>query len=164
MKSIKFLLLLHLIFLLVGCATKYGYNKNVDFSRFKTFEWHSLTADSDIDESTKDFVKNEINRKFLEKGLALAPETPDFLVSAYIGKNVKLKATDFGATLTKNQIERIQYVEGSLVLTFSDANSKELIWWGSVQAKFNKNFSREKKEEIARKAITEILDKYPPMP
>jgi hypothetical protein len=152
------------MFLLTGCATKYSYNKNVDFSRLETFKWHSLTADSDIDESTKEFVSNEINQKLLGKGLTLASETPDFLISGYIGKKIKFKATDFGATLTKKQIEQIQYVEGSLVLIFSDANSKELIWWGSVQAKFNKNFSREKKEEIARKAIDKILSKYPPIP
>ena len=166
MKSMRVLFVLHLVFLLIGCATtvKYDHDKTVDFSSFKTFEWISLTADPDIAESTKDFVKNEINQKLAEKGATLSSDTPDFIISAYIGKNIKLKASDFGVNFTSHQIEKLQYVEGSLVLIFSDAKSRELIWWGSVQAKFSKNLSREKKEKIAKKAIAKILNKYPPMP
>ena len=164
MKRIQFFLFFFLIFFFFGCAAKHGYNKTVDFSSLKTFGWLSLTADPDITESTKDFVKKEINQKLIEKGLTLAPETPDFLVSAYIGKDVKLKASDFGTKLTPSQLEKIQYIEGSLSLIFKDAESKEMIWWGSVKAKFNKNYPSEKKEKISRKAIAEILDKYPPVP
>ena len=164
MNFMKTFFFLYAIYLLAGCAAKHGYNKTVDFSNLKTFEWLSLTADPDITEATKDFVKNEINQKLIEKGLTPTPDTPDFLVSAHIGKDIKLKASDFWVKLTPNQLEKIQYVEGSLSLVFKDSKSKEMIWWGSVQAKLSKNYPQKKKEKIAGKAIAEVLDKYPRVP
>jgi len=153
-----------MIYLLLGCATtvKFDYDGAVDFSKLKTFQWTSISAFSDVDGSIKDFVKKEINKNLFEKGFAVTSDTPDFLVSAHIRKDVKAKASDLGLNLTPKQVEDLQYLEGSLILVFSNSKSGEPIWWGTVKTKFNKDYSREKKKKIAIQAVAKVLKKFPP--
>ena len=160
----RMMLIVSMMCLLTGCATtvKYDYDGAVDFSKLKTFQWTSISAFSDVDESVKDFVQKEINKSLFEKGFTLASETPGFLVSAHIRKDVKTKDSDLKLNLTSDQVEDVQYLEGSLILVFSNSTSGAPIWWGAVQTRLDKDYPKEKKKQIVIQAVAKILNKFPP--
>ena len=153
-----------LIFLLIGCSPiiKYNYDKGVDFSEIKAFDWVPVSADPDITEEIIEFIQNEVNVQFTAKGFEMSSDSPDFLVAASIGKETRYRVSDSGATYRPHQLEQVSYSKGSLLLILLDARSKAMIWWGEASVEFSKRTNQEKKEKKARKAVKNLFKEFPP--
>ena len=92
MKRLNLFLVLLGSGLFMGCMTMrlpYDYNREIDFARYKTFNWHSAKSR----ESTQPVVKNTIldNRfkhvlkeEFLIKGYTFDAKQPDILVAYHV--------------------------------------------------------------------------------
>jgi hypothetical protein len=165
MKLLKFTLLLGIVCLLMGCAAaaRYNFDKGTDFSNVKTYDWVPVSADPDIPIANIDFVKNEVDNRLSRNGFKITTEDPDFLIAASMEPKKGLRASNFGNRLTPQQIEKISYNEGSLILIFLDGTTKAKIWWGGARADLGKNMEQKKKEERVKKAIKELLKNFPPV-
>ena len=71
---------------------------------------------------------------------------PDFLIALHGGKQTKLDITDWGYSYGRHGRFRggpiisgdvYEYEEGTLILDFVDAQSKELIWRGKAQGEID---------------------------
>jgi hypothetical protein len=175
MKAIKIFLVLLFIGFTVSCATynvKYDYDLQANFAEFKTFDWMQVPEKSDIDSLILQRVKNAVNAELKAKGLTLSSNNPDFLIAEHLGKNAKVRVTDwgygysaygrYGRSWGSRGISTHQYEEGFLILDFVDIKSKKLIWRGSATAVVQNVNTPEKSEKLINAAVKAILKKYPP--
>jgi hypothetical protein len=55
-----------------------------------------------------------------------------------------------------------QYDEGTFLLDIVNSQTKKLIWRGTAMDTVQKSDSPEKREERMNKAVTDMLQKFPP--
>jgi hypothetical protein len=175
------LLPLSAIFLVMGvaaCSTmriSYDYDPQTDFSNRKTFGWYPVPGQEQEDELVIKQVKSEVNQQLESKGLKWEPEKPDFMIVIHGGKVSKVDIVDWGYSYggpgrygrygpysTSRRIDVHEYEEGSLILDFVNAESKELIWRGTATDALEPNDTPDERRKQIHEAVTKILRKYPP--
>lgn len=164
-----------------GCSSveiNHDYDRNVDFSRFKSFAWiqepvtdvsgdarSARQRNSLLDKRIRGAVNDELERK----GLAVDTDAPDLFVAYHTGVQDKVDVTDWGYSYRDyywgaggRDIDVYQYQEGTLIIDLIDANSKDLVWRGSAKGTLDENPSPEQQEQKIRDVVQQILDDYPP--
>ena len=155
-----------------------GYDKSADFSKYKTYTW----ADPPMPPARPVLFETVCGRTEVElqaKGLTKLPKDGDLTLipsggigfgfageastpysPTYAGPPPVLNATVWtGPTGTSSA--GVYVTEGTFMLTFIDRATNTVVWSGSVK----QNLDIEKKNkslELANKAVTKLLDKYPP--
>ena len=170
MKAIMVILVLFFIGLTVSCATygvKHDYDLQANFAEFKTFDWMQVPEKADIDSLILQRVKSAVNAELKAKGLTLSSNNPDFLIAEHLGKNAKVRVSNYGYGYGYRYrgyrgVSAYQYEEGVLILDFVDIKSKKLIWRGSATAVVQNVNTPEKSEKLINGAVKAILKKYPP--
>jgi hypothetical protein len=170
MKAIRVILVLFFIGFTVSCATygvKHDYDLQANFAEFKTFDWMQVPEKANIDSLILQRVKNAVNAELKAKGLTLSSNNPDFLIAEHLGKNAKVRVSNWGYGYGYRYrgyggISAYQYEEGVLILDFVDIKSKKLIWRGSATAVVQNVNTPEKSEKLINAAVKAILKKYPP--
>jgi hypothetical protein len=174
MKTIKILPLL-LLFVFASCSSvrvNQDYDKNTDFSQYKTYAYQKSGIDkvtiSDLD---KKRILRSIDEVMLTKGLTKS-ETPDLLINFFTKEHEKVAVNQFDSgwgfgwnygwnpygwgTVTSVT----NYSEGTLTIDIIDAKKKELIWQGEGEGVLTKK--TEKKDENIKEFVDKILAQYPP--
>jgi hypothetical protein len=178
MKAIKIFLILLFIGSTLSCSiygVRHDYDRQADFTEFKTFNWMQIPEKAGIDSIVLQRVKNAVNAELKAKGLMITSNNPDFLIAEHLGKKNKVQVTDwgydygsygryrrYGGYRGSGGVSTYQYEEGILILDFVDAKSKKLIWRGTAKAKVQNVNTPEKSEKIINAAVKKILGKYPP--
>ncbi|MBC7524304.1 MAG: DUF4136 domain-containing protein [Flavobacterium sp.] len=174
MKTIKFIPVLFL-FILASCSSvrvNADYDKNVDFSSFKTYAYHKNGIDKvEISDLDKRRILRAIDAEMLSKGLTKS-ESPDLLVNIFTKEREQVDVNQFNAGWGfgwgfgwspffyggNTSINR--YTEGTLYIDLIDAKKKELIWQGDGEGVLTQN--TEKKDQVINEFVTKILAQYPP--
>ena len=178
-----FLLTLGLILIfsanLLAQKVKVDFDKEVDFSKYKTYTF--LTWQDDIDQLMNDFDKKRIRDAFKEqmdmRELEMVESGADMTLSLYLVIDQKTSVTGYtnyygGAGMgyrrggmgwgmghsTTNYTEN-DYLEGTMVLDVFDGKSKDQIWQavgvGTVTEK------PEKREKSIPKSVKKLMKKFP---
>jgi hypothetical protein len=178
-----FLLTLGLILIfsanLLAQKVKVDFDKEVDFSKYKTYTF--LTWQDDIDQLMNDFDKKRIRDAFKEqmdiRELEMVESGADMTLSLYLVIDQKTSVTGYtnyygGAGMgyrrggmgwgmghsTTNYTEN-DYLEGTMVLDVFDGESKDQIWQavgvGTVTEK------PEKREKSIPKSVKKLMKKFP---
>ena len=180
MKAIHAFFVLFLMGFVVSCSTIYGvqydYDKQADFKSLKTYDWMTVPEKANIDSLNVERVKKAVNAELQAKGLMMTSNNPDFLIAEHLEKKMKSQASNwvygygpYGIPQGTHPAEfsgrtTDQYEEGSLILDFVDAKSKEMIWRGVGKAEVNTADTPENKEKLINEAVHEILKNFPPKP
>jgi hypothetical protein len=177
MKRFRIMGFLMCFAVLSACATiydvKYDYDQQIDFQRLKTYDWMPVPDGAVKNELVMELVKNATDAELAAKGLEKEPAAPDFLVVGHVSAKEVIEVDNWGYGYGPYDMYRggywgpggvatYRFEEGSLVLDFVDTNTKRLIWRGSAKAEIDAVDSAEKSWEIIKKAVKEILKKYPP--
>ncbi|WP_394759061.1 DUF4136 domain-containing protein [Flavobacterium sp.] len=174
MKTIQ-LVSLFSLFLLASCSAvrvNSDYEKNVDFTLYKTYAFHRTGIDKvEISDIDKKRILRSIDEEMTLKGFTKS-ESPDLLINfttkAEKNINVNQFYTGFGygwgygwnpywggnASVYTN-------TEGTLIIDLIDAKKKELIWQGEGIGYLTKNTN--KKDENIKCFVSKILTQYPPI-
>ena len=163
--------------LTLGCATyttNYDYDPSVQFTELRNFNWLNPPGSGQaMDELTVKRIKAAVERELAEKGYSMDTSNPDFLIAAHGGKETNVDVVDWGYTYRGTnhynygyarggrRIDVYEYQEGTLILDFVDATSRELIWRGSVSKVIDPNASPEKRDKTVNEAVTKVLDNFP---
>jgi hypothetical protein len=164
--------------LTLGCATyttTYDYDPSVRFAELRNFNWlNPPSGGQAMDELTVKRIKASVERQLAEKGYTMDTSNPDFLITAHGGKEKKVDVVDWGYTYRGSNhynygfdgrnrpIDVYEYQEGTLILDFVDAASRELIWRGSVSKVIDPSASPEKRDKTINEAVAKVLEKFPP--
>ncbi|MCI0348851.1 MAG: DUF4136 domain-containing protein [Acidobacteriales bacterium] len=149
-----------------------GYDKQADFSQFKTYAWmpRQVPVARPI---LAAHITGTTDEEFAKKGLQKVDSNPDLLITQYGGVDPEggVVATDptylaYGGTpppVWTGAIPAVatQAQEGYLTMDVVDAKNKQLLWRGKVKVKLDYEH-KEKALNQVEKAVAKLLAKYPP--
>jgi hypothetical protein len=182
MKRILFLSTL-ILFLAISCAfgqdVRYNFDKDTNFSKFKTYEWVILkdapTANDLVTKQLKDAVDAELATKGLTK---IDDDTANLFIGYQAGVGQEKQFTSFssdwgygggwyrggwygpGGGTTTGSTSTI-YV-GQLVLDMYDSANRDLVWRGVASKTLDSKAKPDKQQKNLTKAVKKLLKNYPP--
>lgn len=165
---------------LSGQKIKTGYDKGVDFKKFKTYSWSAPEMPVTrpvLYAAIMGWVDTELKAKGLKKveqdgELALIPASGmEFAVNmaagtpilpTYGGQPPSIDATRWTGAAGAAYTAAGPYVpEGMLALTFVDRASNRIVWNGTVKEKLDVE-NKEKSLDHIHKAVVKLIKKFPP--
>jgi hypothetical protein len=190
MKKIE---LLSIALLLLAASTaagqdvRYNFDKDTDFSKFKTFKWVTI-KDSKLDDLRDKQIKDAVEAELAKKGLTKTEAgTADLYVGYQAGIGTEKQFTSYntgwgygpgwygggwyggggvwhggGGGMTTGQTSTI-YV-GQLAVDFYDSKNHDLVWRGVASKTLDPKAKPEKQQKNLDKAVAKLLKNYPPPP
>src|ERR1700716_4333858 len=176
MKRVLFLSTL-ILFLAISCAfgqdVRYNFDKDTNFSKFKTYEWVILkdapTANDLVTKQLKDAVDAELATKGLTK---IDDDTANLFIGYQAGVGQEKQFTSFssdwgygggwygpGGGTTTGSTSTI-YV-GQLVLDMYDSANRDLVWRGVASKTLDSKAKPDKQQKNLAKAVKKLLKNYP---
>lgn len=179
------------IILLGSCSTvKFNSQKDgdVDFSKFKTMSYYGWTKESDsiLNEFDKKRIESAFAQEFKDRGLTFVEKGGDLIVSLFIVVDQKTGTTAYtnhygaggpygyyggyrygarwgwGMGYATTSYSEYDYMVGTLVCDVFDAETKNLIWQGTVSGQIDDN-PKNRERNIPRIA-KELMKRYPVKP
>ena len=174
MKTIK-ILPAFLILIMISCGSvrvSTDYDKNVDFTQYKTFAYYKTGIDKvEISDLDKKRILRSIDEVMIAKGFTKS-ETPDLLINinAKSERNVNVNQFSVGygygwgmgwSPFFGGTTNLSSSTDGILTIDLIDAKKKELIWQGEGTGFLTKD--TDEKDENIKDFVTKILAQYPPV-
>jgi Domain of unknown function (DUF4136) len=161
---------------------RYNFDKDTDFSKFKTYKWVTLKDASQLNDIMDKDIKAAIETELAAKGLTKTEDDSADLYIGYqgdIGKEKQFTSYNsswgYGAgwygrgwyggpstSVTTGQTSTIY--TGQLALDIYDSAHKDLIWRGVVSKTLDPKAKPEKQQKNLKKAVAKLLKNYPPKP
>lgn len=157
------------------------YDKEIDFSKYKTLSYYGWAKDSDkiINEFDRQRIEGAFATEFMKRGIELKQVGGDIVVSLFIVLDEKTGTTAYtthvgtggygygpgwgwGMGYSTTNYRDYQYTVGTLVCDVFDAGTKKLVWQGVVSGKIDDN-PNSRERNISR-VVQEIMKKYPVKP
>jgi hypothetical protein len=181
-----------LVFLFNACSgikVITDYDKTVDFSKYKTFEYYGWSQDSDklLNRFDKERIEKAFGDEFTKRGLKYVESGGDLIVTLFIVTEQKEQTTatttgmgggygygyGYGGYygygpgygwggMSHTTYNTYDYTVGTLVVDVYDATEKKLIWESSGEGTINEN--PKGKDERIPTAIEKIMKPYPVEP
>lgn len=172
--------------LFFGCSSlkiTYDYDKEVDFTKFKSLTYYGWAKNSDqvLSEYDRQRIEGAFAMEFIERGIQPKQAGGDIVVSLFVIVDQKTGTTAYtnhyggyaggygyypawgwGGGYTTTTYHDYDYLEGTLIIDVYEAETKNLIWQGVVAGKMEGN-SHSSEENIERTA-KEIMKNYPIQP
>jgi hypothetical protein len=175
------------LFVLGATATlaqdvRYDFDKDKDFSKYKTYKWVPIKGADQPDDLTAKKVTDAIDTELATKGFS---KTDSDTADLYIGyqtaigseKQFTSYSTDWGygggwgrgwygggmgSSTTYGSTSTV-YV-GQLDVSIYDSAQKQLVWRGVATKTLDPKAKPEKKEKNIAKAVQKLLKNFPPQP
>jgi Domain of unknown function (DUF4136) len=194
MKKLVFLLasvlltLVLLMFGVVGVAVaqdvRYDFDKNKDFSKYKTYKWVPIKGADQPDELTGKKLTAAVDAELATKGLTRTDSDSADLYLGYqtaIGTEKQFTSYNTGwgygpgwgsgwygygggmSTSSTYGSTSTVYI-GQLDLSVYDPVEKQLIWRGNASKTLDPKAKPEKKEKNIAKTVKKLLKNFPPTP
>lgn len=174
----NWLLVMCIVSIMGACSplkVNHDYDMTYDFTKLKTYDWTSSPAGNDKEELTMRRLEQAVNGQLQAKGYTRSGETPDFLVSVQgvrkmvsggsvgVGTSVAVPVGSRGSvSVGLGKSKSRTHEEGTLILEFTDAAAKTLVWQGTATGAMKGAASPEEQQQRINAVIAELLKKFPP--
>ena len=182
MKRILFLSTL-ILFLAISCAfgqdVRYNFDKDTNFSKFKTYKWVILKDAPKANDLVTKQLKDAVDAELATKGLTkIDDDTANLFIGYQAGVGQEKQFTSFssdwgygggwyrggwygpGGGMTTGSTSTI-YV-GQLVLDMYDSANRDLVWRGVASKTLDSKAKPDKQQKNLTKAVKKLLKNYPP--
>src|SRR4030081_805241 len=182
MKRILFLSTL-ILFLAISCAfgqdVRYNFDKDTNFSKFKTYKWGILQDAPKANDLLTKQLKDAVDAELATKGLTKTDDaTANLFIGYQAGVGQEKQFTSFssdwgygggwyrggwygpGGGMTTGSTSTI-YV-GQLVLDMYDSANRDLFWRGVANNTLDLKAKPDKQQKNLTKAVKKLLKNYPP--
>ncbi|WP_158752137.1 DUF4136 domain-containing protein [Acidobacterium sp. S8] len=182
MKRISFIWLA-LLFTIASSAlgqdVRYNFDKNADFSTFKTYKWVTLKGATPMDDLTDKQIKEAIDAQLATKGLTKVEGDDANLLIGYqaaVGTEKQFTSYDSGwgygpgwygrgwygggGGMTTGQTSTIY--TGQLAVDMYSPAGHDLVWRGVVSKTLDPKAKPDKRQKNLTKALTKLFKNYPP--
>lgn len=169
--------------LVVGSAlaqdVRYNFDKDSDFSKFKTYKWVTIQNATVPDELVDKNIKAAVDAQLAAKGLTKTDAEDADLYIGYQGAiSEEKQLTSYntgwatgtgwrrggmgagGSSISTGQTSTI-YI-GQLVIDMYDSAQKSLVWRGMVSKTIDQKAKPDKQEKNLNKAMAKLFKYYPP--
>lgn len=184
MKKLTFLILGLLLFGVSASLAqdvRYDFDKDKDFSKYKTYKWAAAKGTDQVDELTAKQITSAVDSELAKKGLEKTDQDSADLYIVYqtaIGTEKQFTSYNTGwgygpgwgagwygygglsSTTTYGSTSTV-YV-GQLDLSMYDSTQKQLVWRGVASKTLDPKAKPDKKEKNIAKAVQKLLKNYPP--
>jgi Domain of unknown function (DUF4136) len=165
----------------VAQDVRYDFDKDKDFSKYKTYKWVAIKDADQPDDLTSKKITAAIDAELSTKGLTKTDaDTADLYVGyqTAIGKEKEFTSYNTGwgygpgwgggwygggGTSTTYSSTSTVYI-GQLDISFYDSSQKQLVWRGVASKTLDPKAKPEKKEKNIAKAVSKLLKNFPPKP
>ena len=184
MKKIFLLSMTGLLLVAAAAAqdVRYNFDKDTDFSRFKTYKWVELKNGTKLDNLADQQIKDAVDAQLSAKGLSKIDDDSANLFVGYqaaVGteKQFTSYSTDWGygggwyrggwygggmgSSTTHGSTSTIY--NGQLSVDMYDTANKDLVWRGVVSKTLDPKAKPEKRQKNLTKALTKLFKNYPPV-
>ncbi|GAB4327312.1 MAG: DUF4136 domain-containing protein [Bacteroidales bacterium] len=188
-KLIHLILVLFLSGFLLSCSSvkiTADYDKTVDFSQYKTFEYYGWAPETDtrLNELDKKRIEDAFANEFYKRGLSYVQSGGDLVVTLILVIQDKTQTTThtdygprpgyyggyygygpgwgWGAGYSRSYTTSYDYKVGTLVCDVFDKKKEQLIWEGIASKTLDDN-TKDREERIAR-IVAAMMNKYPLQP
>lgn len=178
-----FVFVIALFLLALGNAfsqdVRYNFDKDTDFSKFKTYKWVTLKDAAKVNDILDKDIKAAIDNELAAKGLnKVDTDTADLYVGYQAAVGQEKQFTSYGSdwgygpgwyrggwygptsTTTTGQTSTI-YV-GQLAVDMYDSSKHALVWRGVATKTIDPKAKPDKQQKNIEKAINKLMKKYPP--
>lgn len=157
------------------------YDKETDFSEFKTYAFYKKGIDKvEISDLDKKRILRAVEKELKLKGL-VPSENPDLLVNIFTKSREKIDVYNnnyygwypwyygygygfYGPGYGFGYTNVTSSTEGTLFIDLIDARKKELSWQGIGVGLLSYHKNVDKKEARINEFVTHIMTQYPPAP
>jgi hypothetical protein len=157
-----------------SCApiyVNYDYEKNADFSQYKTYNYYS-NIETGLSELDSKRLMDVLDTEMKTKGFSLS-ETPDFYVNiksqeyqgvqqSSVGVGIGSTGRNFGGGLSMGIPIGQTNVNREIIIDFVDESNVGLFWQAVTETNYNPKSTPERKEERFRTLVQKVLSGYPP--
>jgi hypothetical protein len=166
------------ILLLSACSStsvRFDYERGVDFSQFKTFDFFEVPEDVEADPLVLKRIDRAIADQLTAKGLTQSSSDPDLMIAVHTAVKDKVDVTNWGYGYADyywhgywgpryggGGTQVTQYEEGTLIIDMVDNAEDELIWRGEASRALPYNPTAEKIDALIDDVVARILVNYPP--
>ena len=174
------------LLLLAGNAVaqdvRYNFDKEADFTKFKTYKWVDIKGAQKPNDIVDKQIKDTIDAQLATKGLTKLDTDDADLYIGYqtaIGQEKQFTSYNSGwgygpgwygggwygaggmqMSTTTGQTSTIY--TGQLALDMYESAKKDLVWRGTVSKTIDQKAKPDKQQKNLTKAITKLLKNYPP--
>lgn len=183
MKRISFIWLALLV-MIAGSAfgqdVRYNYDKEADFSKFKTYKWVAIKGANPVDDLVDKQIKDSIDAQLATKGLTkVEGDTADLFIGYQTAVGTEKQYTSFdtgwgygpgwgrggwygggAGGMTTGQTSTIY--TGQLALDMYDSSKHNLVWRGVASKTLDPKAKPDKRQKNLNKATAKMLKNYPP--
>lgn len=168
--------LIPFLFVVVACSTikvTYDYDRETDFSKFKTYSFSEETMNLGIDQLNRDRILKAVETELAAKGFSKS-DNPDAIVDVYIkGQKIQTATATttgyggryrygYGGGFSTTQIDYNTYTEGTMFIILVDKSTQKVVWQGTGVKTIDENASPEKREKNINYSVNQIMMNYPP--
>ena len=182
----KKLLTVSVVLLLLGAGAalaqdvRYNFDKDTDFSKFKTYKWVPIKDAAKVSDLVDKQIKDAMDTELATKGLTKVDGDDANLLIGYqpaVGEEKQFNSYStgwgygpgwgggwyggMGSTSTTGSTTTIY--KGQLALDMYDSAKHDLVWRGVVSKTIDPKAKPEKQQKNLAKAITKLLKNYPPV-
>jgi len=165
----------------LGQDVRYNFDKESDFSKFKTYKWVDIKGAAQVDDLVDKQIKSAVDTQLATKGLSKVDGDNADLFIGYqtaIGTEKQFTSYDMGGWgygsgwgrggwyggggggMTTGQTSTI-YI-GQLAVDMYNPVGHTLIWRGTVSKTIDQKAKPEKREKNLNKALAKLFKNYPP--
>ncbi len=161
---------------------RYNFDKNTDFSKFKTYKWVTIKDAQTLNTMLDQQVKEAIDAQLATKGLTKTDsDTADLLIGYQPAIGTEKEFSSYNSSwgygpgwyrggwyggpsssMTTGQTTTI-YI-GQIAIDMYDSGSQALVWRGVVSKQLEPKAKPEKQQKNLTKAMTKLFKNYPPQP
>jgi len=166
----------------LGQDVRYNFDKNTDFSKFKTYKWVDLKDAAKINDLASSQVMDAVDAELATKGLTKVTQDPaDLYIGYQAGVGQEKQFTSFssgwgygggwygggwygpgGMTSTTTTGSTSTIYVGQLALDMYDSANHDLVWRGLASKTLDPKAKPEKQQKNLAKAVQKMLKNYPP--
>ncbi len=164
---------------LVAQDVRYNFDKNVDFSKYKTYKWVQIKGADQLNDMAERQLKAVVEAELLTKGLRrIDSDDADLYIGYQVALGQEKQFTSYstgwgygpgwggywhggmGSSTTYGTTSTIQI--GQLDLEMFDSAAKTMVWRCTASKTLDTKAKPEKQEKNLKKAVAKMFKKYPP--
>jgi hypothetical protein len=164
-----------LCLLAVSCSsiqTSYDYDKNADFSKYKSYAFADNAKNlQGLQQLDRDRILAAVDAEMVKLGYEKS-DTPDAIVDIHVKTEEQMSATattsgggyrgyGYGGGFTTTNVNYNTYTDGTLFVTLVDKGSEKIVWQGRATKTLNEKATPERKETNINAAVAAIFRQYP---
>jgi Domain of unknown function (DUF4136) len=168
----------------VAQDVRYDFDKDKDFSKYKTYKWVAIKDTDQPDQLTAKALMSAVDAQLATKGLTRTDgDDADLYIAYQTAVGTEKQFTSYntgwgygpgwgagwygyggGMTSTTTYGSTSTVYVGQLDLSMYDPHTKQLVWRGTASKTLDPKAKPEKKEKNINKAVKKLLKNFPPKP